>query len=134
MLFTIPYDKGWKAFIDDEPVKTEIYKDTFLSFPITAGSHKIKIVYTPQGFIPGLLVSIISIMILVFSQLLLRYLSSLKKKHPKPAGKPEEYDDDDSGEEYDPEDGQDENRDDSPDDDGEEDLQDDETLYLDEGM
>ncbi|MGG5342832.1 YfhO family protein [Enterococcus sp. AZ192] len=53
LLTTIPYDKGWKAYIDGEKVEITTFKDAFLSLKIPKGQHEIQFVYLPQGFAIG---------------------------------------------------------------------------------
>lgn len=53
LLTTIPYDKGWHAYIDGKKVPIASFKDAFVSVPITQGKHTIKFVYLPEGFLLG---------------------------------------------------------------------------------
>ncbi|MHC5228451.1 YfhO family protein [Enterococcus sp. LJL99] len=53
LITTIPYDKGWKAYVDGKKVPTKSFKDAFVSFQVPAGEHKIKLVYLPEGFTLG---------------------------------------------------------------------------------
>ncbi|MBR6365412.1 MAG: YfhO family protein [Lachnospiraceae bacterium] len=62
---TIPYEKGWTARVDGAIVDTEKCLDTFLAIPITEGTHKIELSYMPDGFMPGLWISLGSILFLV---------------------------------------------------------------------
>lgn len=47
---TIPYDAGWKAYIDGKEVKMSNLKKAFLTLDIPKGSHTIQFVFLPQGF------------------------------------------------------------------------------------
>jgi hypothetical protein len=90
---SIPYEKGWSVKIDGEPLVTaEEYKkakgleesmevapidgliypvgDALLAFPITKGEHKIEISYVPNGFVPGLTLTIIGIIGLIIMVIL----------------------------------------------------------------
>ena len=62
---TIPYEKGWTARVDGVIVDTEKCLDTFLAIPITAGTHKIELTYIPDGLMPGLWITLGSILFLV---------------------------------------------------------------------
>lgn len=53
LLTTIPYDKGWKAYVDGKKVPVKAFKKAFVSIPVTKGEHTIKFVYLPEGFILG---------------------------------------------------------------------------------
>lgn len=60
---TIPYDKGWKAYIDGERVEIPTFKDAFLAIPVPKGKHTLKLVFLPQGIIVGSILFIISILL-----------------------------------------------------------------------
>ena len=64
MLMTIPYDEGWRVYVDGE--ETEIYKGlgTFISFYVSGGVHDIELKYFPKGLKAGAAISLISLMIL----------------------------------------------------------------------
>lgn len=61
MFTTIPYDKGWKIYVDGK--ETEYYKALlgFIGVDIDPGSHEIKMVYTPVGLWLGIAISVVSI-------------------------------------------------------------------------
>ncbi len=52
---TIPYDKGWKAYIDGKQVKVSSFQDAFLTVNIPKGKHVLKLVFLPQGFKIGVI-------------------------------------------------------------------------------
>jgi len=58
VLTTIPFDKGWKAYVDGKKVPVQSFKNAFVGFPISAGEHTIKLVYLPEGLIIGVLLFI----------------------------------------------------------------------------
>ena len=62
---TIPYEKGWTARVDGAIVDTEMAVDTFLAIPLTEGTHKIELTYTPDGLMPGLWITLGSILFLI---------------------------------------------------------------------
>lgn len=65
LLTTIPYDKGWTAYVDGEKVATKPFKNAFVSVPVTEGEHTIEFVYLPQGFILGVILFIVCIGVFV---------------------------------------------------------------------
>ncbi|MGT2756252.1 glycosyltransferase PgfM1 [Streptococcus ovuberis] len=65
MMTSIPYNPGWTVKVDGEEVKTKEAWESLLSFPITAGKHKIEMSFTPDGFWQGVLISMVSIGIVV---------------------------------------------------------------------
>ena len=50
---TIPYDRGWKVYIDGEEAEIASFKDAFLSVTVPAGDHTIEFRFLPQGFAIG---------------------------------------------------------------------------------
>ena len=59
---SIPYEKGWEAYVDGEKVEITPVADSLVAFRITKGSHDIVLKYKPNGFVPGLLISIFSVL------------------------------------------------------------------------
>ncbi|WYJ94656.1 hypothetical protein A5889_002169 [Enterococcus sp. 9D6_DIV0238] len=53
LLTTIPYDKGWSAYIDGKKIEIDTFKDAFLSVTIPKGKHTLEFVFIPQGFMLG---------------------------------------------------------------------------------
>ena len=58
---TIPYDKGWNAYIDGVKVETVEVMDSLLAIPSTEGYHTVELRYMPTGTLITMIVSIISI-------------------------------------------------------------------------
>lgn len=58
VFFSIPYDKGWTAYVDGKEVKTEPAGEAFLTVKVPAGKHKIQMNYIPSGFYQGIGLSI----------------------------------------------------------------------------
>ena len=65
---TIPYDEGWKVYIDGEEVETTMALDSLLAIPSEAGFHEIEFVYRPDCAVYGGMISVIG---LVFFALLI---------------------------------------------------------------
>lgn len=59
-----PYRKGYQITVDGREVNYEKVNTAFIGFPISAGSHQIKICYYAPGFKAGLAVSILSLLVL----------------------------------------------------------------------
>ena len=62
---TIPYDTGWTVTVDGKTVDMTSFKDTFVSFEISEGTHTIHLDYTPDGFYLGLASTLICIILLI---------------------------------------------------------------------
>lgn len=64
-LMTIPYDEGWAVTIGGEPVTTRAIDGGFIGFDITAGTHVIRMKYTPPWFMVGLMITLGCLLILL---------------------------------------------------------------------
>lgn len=54
LFFTsIPYEKGWKAYVDGKEVELTPVANAMVAFPITKGEHTITLKFIPDGFIIG---------------------------------------------------------------------------------
>ncbi len=74
---SIPYDRGWKVYVDGRAVDTYEIAGALLAFDIKdAGQHEIKFVYAPTALTMGITVSIIAtlffILLIIFEKLLRR--------------------------------------------------------------
>ena len=65
ILFTsIPYEKGWKIYVDNKKTNYEKVVDEFIGIRLTKGKHKIKLIYYPPYLKIGALVTFVSIVII----------------------------------------------------------------------
>ena len=78
LFLSIPYEKGWKVFVDGSETETFPLMQSMLGVDISEGSHDIRIEYTPEGFRTGVLVSSASLLVILLLMLLDR--RSCKKK------------------------------------------------------
>ncbi len=62
---TIPYDIGFKIFVDDQEVEVEKVNDMYIGAPLSSGTHHIHITYNIPGQKLGLLITTISIIITI---------------------------------------------------------------------
>lgn len=76
LVLSIPYDPGWTLYVDGIETDMELFEDTFIGTYLDTGSHTIALKYFPQGFIPGVIVS--TVCILLFAALY--YISHRYKK------------------------------------------------------
>lgn len=58
---SIPYDDGWKVYIDGEEAETFEIGGTMLGTTATAGEHEIEFVFTPSGLKYGAVISAASL-------------------------------------------------------------------------
>ncbi|NRD76698.1 YfhO family protein [Bacillus sp. BRMEA1] len=76
LFLSIPYSSGWKATIDGKKVNTFPADYAFTGIQAPAGKHTVKLQYIPEGFVPGLAISLISL----GAAILLLYRISRKKR------------------------------------------------------
>ncbi|MGN0601700.1 MAG: YfhO family protein [Oscillospiraceae bacterium] len=62
---SIPYDTGLTIKINGEKVDYQKTFSAFVSFPLQAGENEITVTYTPNGFVPGLILSIMGLALVV---------------------------------------------------------------------
>lgn len=58
---SIPYDGGWKAYIDGRETEVSSIRDALVCIPVTAGEHTVELKYCPPGFAVGLTVTLVSL-------------------------------------------------------------------------
>ena len=61
VLTTLPYDEGWKIYLDGKEIDYTITLDALITFEIEdAGEHTLEMKYAPKTFTLGLAISILS--------------------------------------------------------------------------
>lgn len=67
IMTTIPYDAGWRIYVDGERVDTyAVYGDSLLAFDIaSAGEHEIEFRYMPEIYVVGAIISAVSVIIFI---------------------------------------------------------------------
>jgi hypothetical protein len=70
---------GWRAYIDGRRVKIEQANRAFLSMYIPAGRHHLQVVYLPDAFVRGRVISLGTLALLVMGLGLARWLGSSNK-------------------------------------------------------
>lgn len=73
VLFTsIPYEAGWTVKVNGQEVETFAWENAFLAFSLEEGVHEITFSYIPDGFLPGLIISLFGcacvVLIIVFKK------------------------------------------------------------------
>ncbi len=64
LVLSIPYDPGWTLYVNGEKTDINLFEETFISIALDTGSHTIALRYFPKGLIPGMTVSILSLLFL----------------------------------------------------------------------
>ena len=65
LLLTIPYSKGWHAYVDDKPVEIYQANTMFMALKLEPGHHKIKLTYKTRGLREGVLLTALGLVLLV---------------------------------------------------------------------
>ena len=60
VLYSVPYDKGWKAFNNGREVEIENVDNGMMAIKINKGMNNVKFTYYPRGLKLGLWLSIVS--------------------------------------------------------------------------
>ena len=63
---SIPYDKNWTVYVNGKKSSYEKVVDKFMGIRLKKGNYQIKMVYHPKQFDLGLLISISSIICLIY--------------------------------------------------------------------
>ncbi len=62
---TIPYDKGWTAYVDGKKVTIKSWKNSFVTIPISKGKHTIQLTFLPYGFKTGVICFVLGISLFI---------------------------------------------------------------------
>lgn len=75
---TIPYDEGFKVFVDNKEMEKILINGVFLGIEVPQGIHHFKIEYQIKGFNLGMGISLAGLMLLVLT-VILEYYGTKKK-------------------------------------------------------
>ena len=65
LCLAVPYDKGWRAYVDEKPAKLLQANTMFMALPVESGSHQIRLVYHTPGLRTGAIITLIGIICFV---------------------------------------------------------------------
>lgn len=66
LVTSIPYDDGWTLEVDGKKKEINtLIGDVWISTPLDPGTHEIELHFRPAGFIQGLIITILSILLLI---------------------------------------------------------------------
>lgn len=78
-LFTsIPYDEGWTVKVDGEAVPYYKIVGAFIGVDMTPGEHTVEFTYMPKGLLPGMLISVICMIVLMAAMQVEKRLAARK--------------------------------------------------------
>ncbi len=79
ILTTIPYDEGWKVYVDGERVELTEASDALVSFRIAeAGEHTVRFLYRSNAYVIGITITLISLVLFVLLIIFERKIRKLK--------------------------------------------------------
>lgn len=79
VMTTIPYDDGWRVYVDGERVEIKEALGALVSFEIdNPGQHEIRFLYRSNAFVFGITITIISLAGFILIIILERYLRRIK--------------------------------------------------------
>jgi uncharacterized membrane protein YfhO len=64
LLFTIPFDKGWKAFDNGKEIAVEQVNIGFSGLLLAAGTHNLELRFAPPAIPVGIIISIVSLLLI----------------------------------------------------------------------
>lgn len=76
LYLSVPYEAGWTIYVDGQKTEAVPLFDAMTGVRLTAGTHQIEMRYSPKGFVPGLLITLLCLLLFVA----LLVLEHLKKK------------------------------------------------------
>lgn len=73
MLVSVPYSKGWTAYVDGQKRDIHLADDAFMALPVYEGDREFRFTYMTPGLLPGLGISMISLIayVLLFKRRIL---------------------------------------------------------------
>ena len=66
-MISIPYDKGFKVYLNNKIIPYEIVNKSFIGFPLNKGNHNIILKYKSPGYDLGITLSIIGLFVLLIT-------------------------------------------------------------------
>ena len=81
LFLSIPYEKGWKVYIDGERTETFKVLQAMLGVKVCSGEHNIRIEYTPEGFPLGVTITFLSAALVCIIAYFERKRKMLRKEH-----------------------------------------------------
>lgn len=65
LVSTIPYEDGWKIYVDGKKVSKKKVFNTFMGVDLKKGTYIVEFKFIPSGLILGIIISFISLMLLI---------------------------------------------------------------------
>lgn len=65
LVLSFPYEPGWTLKVDNQKTDIELFEDTLISVPLTAGTHTIELNFYPAGLNIGLAISLLCLFLFI---------------------------------------------------------------------
>ena len=65
LLLSIPYDPGWTVWLDGEIQEIRKVDQALMAIPVSAGEHRVTMLFRPEGLSQGLLISVAALVIFI---------------------------------------------------------------------
>ena len=62
---SLPYDKGWRIYVDGKETEQKKAAGILMSFDAAPGDHSVEMKYLPQGTVPGGIISLVALAVLI---------------------------------------------------------------------
>ena len=83
VFFSIPYDDGWSAYVNDEQVDIEKVNVGFMAVPVGVGTSTIVFEYETPGLDTGLMISGIALLVLIAYMVIYSHLKMPSPEYPE---------------------------------------------------
>ncbi|MBR1376910.1 MAG: YfhO family protein [Bacilli bacterium] len=74
LMLSIPYEKGWNIYVDNNKVEYYSLLDSFIGIDLSEGTHKITMEYHVPGLKLGTSISVLSLLVLIYYENRIKHL------------------------------------------------------------
>ena len=85
MFLSIPFEKGWKVYIDGEKAETFKLLQSMTGVRVPKGSHSVRLKYTPEGFPLGVTITFLSLGLVLLTVFCDKRRRIMQRRHSVPA-------------------------------------------------
>ncbi|NLC39569.1 MAG: YfhO family protein, partial [Clostridiaceae bacterium] len=80
LLLSIPYDPGWTVWVDGEIQDVRKVDLALMAIPVSAGEHRITMLYRPEGLSEGLLIAAIALAVFILATVASTFLKKRREQ------------------------------------------------------
>ncbi len=82
---SIPYEEGWRVKVNGAKVEPWNYRSAVIAIPIEAGENMIELTYRPKGFVAGLILTLLSVLVFVLMPKGIKTYDNMRRKKGREA-------------------------------------------------